>query len=225
MTRLFFISMLIVALSLHTSCKKEEVEKETGTVTDSEGRIYKTIKIGDQWWMAENLNVGDFTLSGVVSEDNGLIEKYCFDDNEANCQKYGGLYSWDEAMNYVSISGTQGICPDGWHIPTDDEVKELEMALGMSQKNADLKNQWRGSNEGKKLKIDGESGFDMLLSGGKKSDEAFFNLDFYGYFYTSTMSASMPWRRCVMSTSRMIGRYDTYPRTYALSVRCVKNNL
>jgi len=217
---LFFIVFILL---LFLGCKKEESQNETGTMTDSEGKIYKTVKIGEQWWMAENLNTGSLILSAEFPADNDTIEKYCFNDFEENCGKSGGLYTWNELMDYIETEGTRGICPEGWHIPSDAEVKKLEMELGMSSSQADEDNAWRGGNEGEKLKEDGSSGFEMKLAGTKRSDNFFINYSSYGYFYTSTLSSSGPWRRCVRSDSKQTGRYDTYPETYALSVRCVKD--
>jgi uncharacterized protein (TIGR02145 family)/prepilin-type N-terminal cleavage/methylation domain-containing protein len=85
---------------------------------------YKTIQFGSQCWMAENLNVGTFTNPpATTTNENGInstIEKYCYGNNESDCNLYGGLYQWSEAMNYTT-STSQGICPDGWHIPTTEE--------------------------------------------------------------------------------------------------------
>ncbi len=58
--------------------------------------------------------------------DNGVIEKYCYDNDSANCDEYGGLYHWNEMMYYTTIQGVRGICPGGWHLPTNDEWKILE---------------------------------------------------------------------------------------------------
>jgi uncharacterized protein (TIGR02145 family) len=218
----FFIFLLTLLICV-SGCRKDEPQNETGTVTDSEGRIYKTVKIGEQWWMAENLNTGSLILSAEFPADNDTIEKYCFNDFEENCGKSGGLYTWSELMGYIETEGTRGICPEGWHIPSDPEVKKLEMELGMSSSQADEDNSWRGGKEGEKLKEGGSSGFEMKLSGAKRSDNFFINYSSYGYFFTSSLSSSGPWRRCVRSDSKQIGRYDSYPETYALSVRCVKN--
>ncbi|MCK4980234.1 MAG: hypothetical protein KAS62_07550, partial [Candidatus Delongbacteria bacterium] len=90
------------------------------------GQNYSTVQIGDQCWMAENLNIGT-RIDGVDDPaDNCIIEKYCYDNDNANCNTCGGLYSWDEMMQYDTTEGIQGICPPGWHIPTDDEWKILE---------------------------------------------------------------------------------------------------
>ena len=90
-----------------------------------EGIIYNTVLIGTQCWLRENLNVG-IRIDGIQNaSDNGVIEKYCYDDNPTNCTTYGGLYQWNEAMQYVSTEGTQGICPPGWHIPRLSEFQNI----------------------------------------------------------------------------------------------------
>jgi len=93
------------------------------------GKTYNTVQIGDQCWLKENLNVGTKINSDSLSDnqtDNGIIEKYCYDNDESNCATYGGLYQWDEAMQYTTQEGTIGICPSGWHIPTLAEFEALE---------------------------------------------------------------------------------------------------
>ena len=105
--------------------------------------------------MAENLRVGEMINSADEQIDNDTIEKYCMQNDTNNCSIYGGLYQWDELMSYTTTEGIQGICPDGWHIPSDQEIMELEVYLGMSQQDADITG-FRGTNEGGKLK---EAGF------------------------------------------------------------------
>ena len=95
-----------------------------------EGQTYNTVLIGDQCWLKENLNVGTMIQGDQGSSNNGIIEKYCYGDNEANCDTYGGLYAWREAMQYVTTAGVQGICPLGWHFPTDGEWTILQDFLG-----------------------------------------------------------------------------------------------
>jgi len=91
-----------------------------------DGQSYATIQIGTQCWMAENLNIGARILGSNDQTDNDIIEKYCYQDVFYNCDKYGGLYQWDEIMQYMTTEGTKGICPAGWHIPTDAEWCILE---------------------------------------------------------------------------------------------------
>ncbi|OFX43009.1 MAG: hypothetical protein A2046_08780 [Bacteroidetes bacterium GWA2_30_7] len=98
-----------------------------------DGQSYNTILIGSQCWMAENLDIG--LLIEANQENNAVIEKYCYDDDTVNCNLYGGLYTWNEMMEYgTSDNGnpgtTQGVCPTGWHLPTQSEWDELVALLG-----------------------------------------------------------------------------------------------
>lgn len=90
-----------------------------------EGQEYNSVQIFSQCWFKENLNVGLMVPGGLVMEDNGLIEKYCYGDVLELCETYGGFYQWDELMNYSNEEEGQGICPSGWHIPNDIEWKVL----------------------------------------------------------------------------------------------------
>ena len=95
-----------------------------------DAQIYNTVQIGSQCWMAENLKIG-IKIDGTDEMSNdSQIEKYCYYDDENNCNTYGGLYQWNEMMNYTTSSGAQGICPDGWHIPKDEELTTLFTFLG-----------------------------------------------------------------------------------------------
>ncbi|MBC8489637.1 MAG: hypothetical protein H8D45_26765 [Bacteroidetes bacterium] len=76
--------------------------------------------------MAENLNFGMQLDRMYIQQDNSLTEKYCFDDSEDSCSVYGGIYQWEEIMQYIVNEGVQGIFPPGWHIPTDEDWKQSE---------------------------------------------------------------------------------------------------
>jgi uncharacterized protein (TIGR02145 family) len=90
-----------------------------------DGISYSTVLIGTQCWMSQNLNTGTRINGSGNQTNNNIIEKYCYADLEINCDVYGGLYQWDEAMQYSTMHGVQGICPAGWHLPTDDEWTTL----------------------------------------------------------------------------------------------------
>ena len=109
-----------------------KVYYEGGPNSDGGGDYYNTIQIGTQCWMKENLNVGTRINGNVDQTNNSTIEKYCYGDLPASCTTlgYGGLYQWDEAMQYVTTPGTQGICPTGWHIPTEEEFATLSTFVG-----------------------------------------------------------------------------------------------
>ena len=206
--------------------------------TDSrDGKSYQTVQIGTQCWMAENLNIG-IKINGVDNQtDNSIIEKYCYDDNTSNCDIYGGLYLWNEVMQYTSSgNGIQGICPSGWHLPTDDEWKQLEMELGMSQSQADAQD-LRGTDEGGKLKETGithwfspntgatnSSGF-TALPGGIRYNSGLFNntISQYGYFWSSNENSNNEaWGRNLSFVHQLVGRYDCY-KASGFSVRCIKD--
>ena len=112
-----------------------EVRAEGATVTDIDGNVYKTVKLGNQVWMAENLRTTRYAdgrkipLGTTTSDD--VAYRYYPDDNSANVSTYGYLYNWAAVMNgsassSANPSGVQGICPDGWHVPSDAEWTELE---------------------------------------------------------------------------------------------------
>lgn len=90
-----------------------------------EGLVYNTVQILSQCWMKENLNVGTIISGSEQMSNNGIIEKYCYNNEIDSCSKYGGIYQWKEMMMYTSQTESQGICPQGWHIPSDDEWKIL----------------------------------------------------------------------------------------------------
>ncbi|MGR3318161.1 MAG: FISUMP domain-containing protein [Candidatus Anammoxibacter sp.] len=189
-------------------------------VQDADGNLYNTIQIGGQCWMAENLNVGN-RIDGVGDQtNNSTTEKYCYNNVEANCATEGGLYQWDEMMQYANIGGAQGICPPGWHLPTDSEWKTMEMNLGMTQADADL-SAWRGKDQGTQLKQGGSSGFQALLAGGRVTNVFSFRGTF-AIFWSSTESGSSAWYRGLLSSQVGVGRFSDI-KASGFSVRCVKD--
>ena len=98
-----------------------------GTETvNYEGMVYNTIQIYSQCWLRQNMNVGTEIPGTQEMTNNEITEKYCYNNQTDSCFRYGGLYQWDEAMQYSDIPGSRGICPPGWHIPTDEEWKVLQ---------------------------------------------------------------------------------------------------
>ncbi len=207
------------------------------------GQTYHTVKIGEQCWMKENLNIGvRIPKNQNMVEDDLTVEKYCYDDNEENCSKYGGLYQWDEMMGYSTQEGAQGICPEGWHIPTDNEWKMLEgnidtyYPVGSSEWNKDG---FRGNDIGYKLKStydwkdiygnDSGNGSDeygfKALPGGKRNGTSYI---YYGgkygesSFWTSTQSGNDIWVRLLDQAWNSIKRTEL-PKSLGLYVRCIKN--
>jgi len=202
--------------------------------TDSrDGQSYSSVQIGNQCWMSENLNIGTMINGSSHQTNNGIIEKYCYNNDTNNCNTYGGLYQLDEAMQYTNTAGLQGICPDSWHIPTDDEWKTMEIYLGMTQTQADTYG-WRGTDEGGKLKEAGtshwsppntgannSSGFTALPGGIYYYSNSFLYLNDVVNYWTPDQSALQNYR-ALTSDYQKVYR-GAYPSFHAMSVRCVKN--
>ncbi len=190
-----------------------------------DGRKYPTVQIGSQCWMGKNLAVGQMIPGDQDMEDNGVIERYCYDDDTLNCQQYGALYQWDEMMQYDTTEGVQGICPTGWYIPSDQDYIQLELELGMSISLANLVNTWRGHNQGTQLSPSGNTGFNANYTGIRFSSGVFYNMGTFEYLYTSTQNSSNPvaaWRRCLDVNQFSIGRYNNTHKNTGGSVRCIK---
>ena len=202
------------------------------TVTDSDGNVYNTVLIGSQCWMEENLRVGTRIDGSVNMEDNGTIEKYCQNNDPVNCEVFGGLYQWNEMMQYTTQQGVQGICPTGWHLPTDVEWKQLEMQLGMSQSEADGTDM-RGTDEGKKLKSTSgwfqngnginSSGYTALPAGYRDAWGSLYGLSEGCFWWTSTETSTLKsWYHGLGYYSDGVLRREDYKDT-GLSIRCIKD--
>lgn len=182
------------------------------------------VAIGTQVWAKYNLNVGTM-ITGVTEQTNNggvnIVEKYCYDNLESNCNNYGGLYQWGEAMKYITTPGTQGICPTGSHIPTDAEWKTLEMHLGMTQGQADV-TLWRGIDQGAKLMAGGSSGLDIQLFGFRSIGSSFSGLSLKAYLWSSSENSGDGWNRRLDS-----GNTATYRgsdgNANGFSIRCLEN--
>ena len=182
------------------------------------GKVYKTVTIGNQVWMAENLDIGYRIDASAEQSDNGVIEKYYYREDTLLGKQFGGLYQYPEVMNYSTGEGQQGICPEGWHVPSHNEYRELEMALGMSQEEAG-KIGLHGTTEGSFLKEGGSSGFKALMAGKWNSDGYYDNQGYYGTFWTSDAYT----RTLSVFFDQVYTGYND-ESTNAFSVRCVMND-
>ncbi len=202
-----------------------------------DGEVYQTVLKGTQCWMAENLNIGTMIVSTTNQTNNSTFEKYCYGNNTSNCDTYGGLYQWDEMMQYVSTKGARGICPTGWHLPTDSEWKTLERYLGMSQSQADTTD-FRGTDEGSQLAgneplwsnglLDqnanfGTSGFTGLPGGSRDTYGSFNNLAYGAYFWSSSEYGTDAKYRALYYTHAQEYRNDD-SKANGFSVRCLIAN-
>jgi len=207
--------------------QSQTVNFEFISCSDEDGNNYAVVTIGSQTWMAENLN---------YETENS----WCYDNDGNNCDIYGRLYNWETMMNGEESSdevpsGVQGICPDGWHVPSDNEWKILEMYLGISQSEVDQIG-WRGTDEGGKLKDAGtvhwtqpntgatnSSGYTALPGGYSDMNGDFFNIEESGYWLSATKRyATSMWRRNLSSLNGGIGRNDWHI-VFCFSVRCMQD--
>ncbi len=191
---------------------------------------YDTIQIGTQCWTKQNMNIGAMISATGDQSNNTTLEKYCYDDNTANCVTDGGLYQYREAVQYVEVSGTKGICPTGWHIPSHDEYTTLERAICTSGSCAtdfpydNTTEGWTGTNEGNKLKIGGGSGFEAVFAGLHIAGGSFFNRNNAAYFRTSSPHSGPidAWSRGIYSSFTTIHR-GVNDKNNAVSIRCIKD--
>ena len=195
----------------------------SGTFIDSrDGSVYKWKRIGNQVWMVENLNVGIQIKGRKDQRDNNKIEKYCYNDLESNCDEFGGLFQWGEMMQYAS-EGIQGICPDGWHLPSREEWEALEMALGMPEEQATATSGWQGSNEGSMLKEGGSTGFNALMSGWRTNGGSFAFGDFQTTLWSSTTSSSFQARARTFAASSDKILHAEASKELGNAVRCLRD--
>jgi len=207
-------------------CLRDEINTCVDPITDTrDGQTYNIIQIGDQCWMAENLNIG-VQIDGLQTmSDNSIIEKYCYDDDSSNCETYGGLYQWNEMMQYEIAQSRQGICPDGWHLPSDGEWFEIENFLDPSITNPDLTG-WRGTDCGEQMLEGGSSGFEALFAGLRKWDTGeFLEIGERGFFWSSTINPYNPihsWFRRLHKNNPQSYRNGA-SKLFGVSVRCLRD--
>ena len=220
---------------LSSSCEKE-IGK--GTVTDIEGNAYQTIKIGNQWWMAENLKTtkyrnGDLigttipaTLN-IMSENNPKYQ-WAYDGNETNAATYGRLYSWH------AVTDSRNVCPAGWHVPTDAEWHTLVLYLDSSA----LLTLYESTIAGGKLKEAGtahwlssnngatnESGFTALPGGYRYVNGAFGYVGNCCKWWSSTEASTNDGNalsRVLSDMDSSVGRDGYECKVGGLSVRCLR---
>jgi uncharacterized protein (TIGR02145 family) len=204
-------------------------------LTDTrDGKTYTTVQIGTQCWMAQNLNIGTRITGSIEQTSNTTIEKYCYGNIEANCDVYGGLYQWNEMMNYSTTPGMQGICPTGWHLPTDSEWCTITTYLDATVNCSTTG--WSGTNAGGKMKETGSthwtspntgatnsSGFTGLPGGNSEPNGAFYVLGDGGTFWSSTnYSTADAWYRFLYYNKADVNR-DHYTKSLGYSVRCLRD--
>jgi uncharacterized protein (TIGR02145 family) len=140
------------------------------------GQTYNTIAIGDQCWMRENVNIGTMINVNVDQSNNGIVEKYCYNNDTNNCSIYGGLYQWNEAMQYSTIEKAKGICPIGWHVPSWNEFMSIYTFVSGNGNELKEVGQGTGTNS---------SGFSALLAGLRNANGTFSLLTTAAFYWSS----------------------------------------
>jgi uncharacterized protein (TIGR02145 family) len=209
-----------------------------GTMSDNDGNTYKTIVIGTQTWMAENLKTTKYRNGDPIPTNLSNTAWYAatsgayaiFNDDAANNTTYGKLYNW------YAVTDSRNLCPVGWHVPTDTEWKTLEIFLGMSTADADLTG-FRGSaqNVGGKLKstsilwtapnagVTNESGFSGLPGGYRDYVGNYYNVGYLGVWWSSTeYSTANAWYRD-LSYSNGFSARGSNSKQDGFSVRCLRD--
>lgn len=208
-----------------------------GTMTDSrDGKVYRTVKIGDQTWMAENLN---FDLGQGGSGENKYDWSWCYGDEPEKCDVAGRLYTWAAAMDSVGAWSTngkgcgdnktctptypvRGVCPEGWHLPSKAEWLDLFDAVGgQSTAGKLLKSQTGWYDNGNDTDAFGFS----ALPAGRRNYGGFFDYDgYYANFWCSTENGGYYAYGMALFFDDDGGGLGKFYTDYGFSVRCVKNN-
>lgn len=234
--------LLIITFIFIVSCQRKTTEPMDNdiTVTDIDGNVYQTVQIGNQLWMAENLKVTHFrngdAIPHIINDDewvNTSDGAYCFYNNaSSNAEIYGNFYNW------FAVDDIRGLAPEGWHIPTDDEIKELEIAIGMSETEANNEG-GRGTNEGSKLAGRDDlwknssleensefstSGFNFLPSGYRQSScGSCFDIGYTSFFWSSSESNNnAAWWRKLFYQSTNVDR-NSVNKNFGFSIRCIRD--
>lgn len=217
-----------------TSCSSKTI---CGSTCDYGGEEYETIQIGSQCWFKRNLNIGSMINSSVTQSNNSTIEKYCYINNSSNCATYGGLYQWNEAMQYSTSDGAQGLCPSGWHLPKDSDWTNLTNYLSANSqhwcsatsvylaKSLSSVSGWNASGSscmpGNLPANNNSTGF-SAIPGGYFYGSGWGNLGVENYLWTSTTDSANAWWRSIGNSNQRVSR-SSVAKNYALTIRCLKD--
>lgn len=193
------------------------------TVSDYDGNVYYTTHIGGKVWMKENLKTSKYCNGtnieyGNWDNSNGTYAWY--DNNIFWKDSYGALYNW------LAVDNTNGLCPNGWHVPSDEEWTALTDYLGgQAIAGGKLKEvgtlHWNSPNAG----ATNETGYTALPGGYRHSNGSFNSINNYGAWWTSSEHDSeYSLMRSMYSSNGVVGRSMSFKRIIGYSVRCIWNN-
>ena len=221
--------------SSRIGCKTEAEDNcEYGElVDDRDGQTYKTVKIGDQVWMAENLNYAYLQPTEELDSSS-----FCYNDSAEYCEKYGRLYLWSAAMDSVGTWNTngkgcgygttcsptypvRGVCPSGWHLPTQTEWNTLFTSVGgSSTAGTKLKSSsgWNSSGNGTDA-----FGFLVLPAGSRFYYGSYYGEGGNAYFWSSTESRSGSAYNMYLYCDDVYAYLGGIDKSYGYSVRCIQD--
>jgi len=197
------------------------------TVKDIDGNVYKTVTIGKQVWMKENLKTTKYRNGDLIGtttpatfhivEESTPKYQWASDGNESNVATYGRLYTW------YAVTDKRKLCPTGWHVPTDTEWTTLTTYLGgESVAGGKLKEtgtaHWKSPNSG----ATNESGFTALPSGSRYLNGTFPVIGYSGYWWSSALSSGSAYYWSVEYNNSSVHR-DYDPKHDGFSVRCLRD--
>ena len=226
----------------------EKFHVEHGEMTDErDGQVYKTVKIGNQWWMAENLNYAYIKPMETNFVRNGSTS-FCYNNEPDSCKKYGRLYMWDATMDCVDKDideefecneyhddnfNTHGICPENWHIPSVNEWKTLQNIVNNFATDLKSTSSWLDDGNGSDI-----LGFGILPAGyymnyeGRKVE--FAKIGQQACFWTPRQTTNLldcpycyqdyAFPICFSSTNKNFLSFKQELKIYAFSIRCIKDS-
>jgi len=235
LSKLALTAIFGFALTLTLSCSSDDGGKDSsgdkieyGYVEDDDGQVYKTVKIGDQTWMAENLNYD------VPKSPNYSVGSFCYNDNSANCNRFGHLYDWATAMamdpdsscnrNKCGVGAKhRGICPKDWHIPSDEEWTKLIDYIGDDKTASKYlrASEWGGNDKYGFAALPGGMG----INKGINMNASFSSVGEYGFWWSTRQAdGGKAYSRRIEDNDRggyVITNDDSKWSLY--SVRCIKD--
>ncbi|SHK42474.1 MULTISPECIES: fibrobacter succinogenes major paralogous domain-containing protein [unclassified Fibrobacter] len=212
-------------------CSDQWIFNRFGIVKDSrDNKTYRTVTIGSQTWMAENLN---------YDYNEGTAKSYCYNNNPDSCAKYGRLYTWAAAMDSAAVFSTtgkgcgydktcsasgvvRGVCPEGWHLPSSSEFETLMKTVGSSVAATKLKSTygWKSGNG------TDDYGFSALPAGYRSNSGHFYDAGDYAYFWSASQSGSGSYSAYYMFLHYyyVYASMLNYSKYFGYSVRCLQDS-
>ena len=225
---IFYLLLLLLIISCHGI--KSEVLRDY--IKDVDGNIYNIVKIGKQWWMAENLKVTHYRNGDNLpnNSDDDEWDKplgaWCsYNNDNNNIDIFGRLYNW------FAVNDSRGLAPEGWHIPTDEEWETLVSYLGGSEIAGDKMKVLKAFTDDVHMEINSDeklvskSGFSALPGGYRYNHGVFDGIGSNPYFWSSTeCSNGTAWYRYLYDGNSKVYRDNSGWKQAGYSIRCVKDN-